>query len=61
MLTTKDIDELRKIVGEANVIHDEDDIAGFVKDVTKKYIGIGSIVVTPTTTEQISECLKYCN
>jgi len=61
VLTTKDIDELKKILGAGNVIQDEDDIDGFVKDITKKYIGIGSIVLTPSTTEEISECLKYCN
>ena len=48
-------------MGSENVITDEDDIDGFVKDITRKYIGIGSIVLTPSTTEQIAECLKYCN
>ena len=30
-------------------------------DFTKKYVGIGSVVLTPTTTEQVAACLKYCN
>lgn len=30
-------------------------------DFTKKYIGLGSVVLTPTTTEQVSRCLKFCN
>jgi FAD/FMN-containing dehydrogenase len=38
-----------------------DEINPFVRDFTNKYVGIGSVVLTPTTTEQISECLKYCN
>lgn len=42
-------------------MQDQDEINPFVRDFTNKYIGIGSIVITPTTTEQISECLKYCN
>jgi len=48
-------------VGAENVIQDVDEINPFVKDFTNKYVGIGSVVVTPLTTEHISECLKYCN
>lgn len=44
-----------------NVISEADEINPFVKDFTNKYVGIGSVVLTPSTTEQISECLKYCN
>jgi FAD/FMN-containing dehydrogenase len=44
-----------------NVISEADEINPFVKDFTNKYIGIGSVVLTPQTTEQVSECLKYCN
>jgi len=43
------------------VITDVDEINPFVRDFTNKYVGIGSVVLTPTTTEQISECFKYCN
>lgn len=38
-----------------------DDISGFVRDITKKFTGDGSIVLTPTSTEQVASCLKYCN
>jgi FAD/FMN-containing dehydrogenase len=38
-----------------------DEVSGFVVDVTRKYQGVGSVVLTPITTEQVSECLKYCN
>ena len=48
-------------MGPANVIEDNDELDAFVKDITKKYVGIGSIVLTPGTTEEIAECLKYCN
>jgi FAD/FMN-containing dehydrogenase len=48
-------------LGKDNVLVCIDEVSGFVVDVTRKYHGIGSIVLTPTTTEQISECLKYCN
>lgn len=60
-LSQADINQFASIVGEANVISEIDEIAPFVKDFTNKYVGIGSIVITPSTTEQISECLKYCN
>lgn len=61
VLTNEDISTFQTILGEENVIICEDEIYGHVVDVTKKYRGIGSIVLTPVTTEQVSECLKYCN
>jgi len=42
-------------------VSDLEEINPFVRDFTNKYIGIGSVVLTPTTTEQISELLVYCN
>lgn len=60
-LTNQDIAFFKDLLGSENVLVCEDDIHGYVRDVTKKYQGIGSIVMTPTTTEQVSECLKYCN
>ena len=61
VLTQQDVDFFKNQIGETNVIEDTDEISPFVKDFTKKYMGIGSIVLTPSTTEEISECLKYCN
>ena len=55
------MDVFSGIVGGENVIQDADELDPFVKDFTSKYVGVGSIVITPTTTEQVSECLKYCN
>jgi len=60
-LTNKDIRYFQELLGEKNVLIDADEIGSFVVDVTKKYKGDGSIVLTPETTEQVSECLKYCN
>lgn len=60
-ISKADIARFAQIVGKENVIADADEIEPFVRDFTKKYKGIGSIVITPTSTEQISECLKYCN
>lgn len=39
------------LIGEENVLVTEFDIQGFTVDVTRKYMGDGSIVLTPTTTE----------
>ena len=50
-LTNQDIANLQKIVGPENVLNDHDEINPFVRDFTNKYIGVGSIVITPTTTE----------
>ena len=58
VLSNKDIKMFQDLIGPENVLTDTD---GFVVDVTKKFSGVGSIVLTPTTTEQVSECLKYCN
>ena len=59
VLTNKDIQKFKDLIGEQNVIMD--DISGFVRDITKKFTGDGSIVLTPTSTEQVASCLKYCN
>jgi hypothetical protein len=53
-LTQADLNKFEQIVGKENIISDIDEINPFVMDFTKKYKGIGSIVLTPTTTEQIS-------
>ena len=60
-LTNADIQRFKDIVGSENVVQEVDEISPYVMDFTKKYVGIGSIVILPTTTEQVSECLKYCN
>lgn len=60
-ITNGDIAHFQSVVGPENVLLDQDEVGPFVRDFTNKYIGVGSIVVTPTTTEQVAECLKYCN
>lgn len=49
------------MLGKDNVVCDVDELQPFVMDFTKKYVGIGSVVLTPTTTEQVAETLRYCN
>lgn len=60
-LTNADIARFKELVGPENVVQEQEEINPYVRDFTNKYIGVGSIVITPTTTEQVSECLKYCN
>ena len=60
-LTNQDLRNLAEIVGEENVLIDSDEISFYTIDITRKFSGLGSVVVTPRTTEQVSECLKYCN
>ena len=60
-LSIADINYFKQTLGHENVLDDYDEINLFVRDFTKKYQGVGSVVLTPTSTEQISECLKYCN
>ena len=50
-LSNQDLKEFAKIVGADNVLVDNDEISPFVIDITRKFSGIGSVVVTPTTTE----------
>ena len=48
VLSNTDIKMFEDLIGAENVLADTD---GFVVDVTKKFSGVGSIVLTPTTTE----------
>lgn len=61
VLSAKDIEVFRGILGRENVMVEGEDVFPYVRDFTNKYVGVGSVVLTPTTTEHISECLKYCN
>ena len=60
-------DELyfRDVLGEKNIVSSTyscpDDLRPFNVDFTKKYVGRSSLVLTPTTTEQVSKILAYCN
>eukprot|EP00347_Sterkiella_histriomuscorum_P002176 403369172 len=60
-LVQKDVERFSEIVGAANIILDQEEIKPFNIDFTKKYQGQTKLVLTPTSTEQIQEILKYCN
>lgn len=61
MLDSSDVEAFEKIVGKENVLVESDELTPYIRDFTNKYIGLGSIVITPTSTQQVSDCLKYCN
>jgi len=60
-ITAQDIEKFGQVVGPQNVVTDTEEINPFVRDFTNKYIGVGSVVLTPSTTEEISQLLVYCN
>lgn len=60
-LNNKDIEYFKSIVGAQNVIIEKEEIEPYNIDFTKKYKGACSMVITPTSTEEISAVLKYCN
>jgi FAD/FMN-containing dehydrogenase len=60
-LNDQDIVYFKNIVGAQNVIIEKEEIEPYNIDFTKKYKGTCSMVITPTSTEEISAVLKYCN
>ncbi len=60
-ITDEDVTFFSKMLGESSVITDEAEISPFNIDFTKKYHGNCQLVLTPTSTEQVAEVLKYCN
>lgn len=62
-LSDKDIAHFETVLGSSNnaVITDSSEVAGYNIDWTKKYSGPGSIVLKPSSNEEVAEVLKYCN
>ena len=60
-LSAEHVEWFQSEIGKENVVLDGDEVSPFVIDITRKFSGIGSIVLTPTTTEQVSSLLKYFN
>lgn len=61
VVNEKDIFTFEMLVGVENVIRDEEVLQAYNLDFTKKYRGNSKLVLTPTTSEQVSEVLRYCN
>lgn len=62
-VTPEIIEDLKKIVGERNVICDPESLEAYSHDevAEKEYAKMPDVVVKPTSTEQISEIMKLAN
>ncbi len=55
------IDELRQMLGEQNVLVDEETLNHFAHDETENLHFLPEVVVKPGTTEDISRLMRFCN
>ncbi|XP_050228813.1 D-2-hydroxyglutarate dehydrogenase, mitochondrial [Mercurialis annua] len=60
-LDSNDIARFKEILGEKNVVEDEDRLEFANTDWMHKYRGSSKLLLLPTTTDQVSEILNYCN
>ncbi|KAL4644312.1 hypothetical protein ACB092_02G156200 [Castanea dentata] len=60
-LNSDDINYFKGILGEKNVIEDEDALLFANTDWMRKYKGSSKLLLQPRTTQEVSEVLKYCN
>ncbi|HEY2727801.1 MAG TPA: FAD-binding oxidoreductase, partial [Parafilimonas sp.] len=61
IITTELIQQLQIICGEANVFYDEESLQHYGHDETEKLLYPPDVVVKPSSTQEISKILKYCN
>jgi glycolate oxidase len=55
------LDRLRAIVGQANVLTDEETRIICASDMTEDHVFMPAVVVTPETAEQVAAILRICN
>ncbi|GLU19836.1 hypothetical protein SLE2022_360610 [Rubroshorea leprosula] len=60
-LNSDDICYFKDILGEKNVIQDEDTLEFANTDWMRKYKGSSKLLLQPRSTEEVSQILKYCN
>ncbi|KAF9161189.1 hypothetical protein BGX21_002402 [Mortierella sp. AD011] len=60
-LTEKDVEYFKSILAPSAVSQDESDLEAFNNDWMHKYRGQSKLVLKPSSTEQVSKILKYCN
>ncbi|XP_021908112.1 D-2-hydroxyglutarate dehydrogenase, mitochondrial [Carica papaya] len=60
-LNSDDISYFKEILGEKNVIQDEDRLQAANTDWMQKYRGSSKLLLQPRSTEEVSQILKYCN
>ncbi|OAY66316.1 putative D-2-hydroxyglutarate dehydrogenase, mitochondrial [Ananas comosus] len=60
-LNSSDITYFRSILGDKNVVQDEDRLSAANTDWMRKYKGSSQLLLLPKTTEEVSKILFYCN
>ncbi|XP_010029734.2 D-2-hydroxyglutarate dehydrogenase, mitochondrial isoform X2 [Eucalyptus grandis] len=60
-INSDDIRYFRDLLGEKNVIQDEDALLAANMDWMRKYKGSSKLLLLPRSTEEVSQVLKYCN
>ncbi|KAF9981798.1 hypothetical protein BGZ65_003564 [Modicella reniformis] len=60
-LSEKDISYFKSILASSSITQDEEDLEIFNSDWLRKYRGQSKLVLKPSSTEQVSKILKYCN
>ena len=61
LLSSRQIDELKKTVGEEYVLLDEESLRNYSHDETEDLHFLPDVVLKPRTAEEISSILKICN
>ncbi|KAM7516188.1 hypothetical protein LguiA_005771 [Lonicera macranthoides] len=60
-INSDDISHFEKILGEKNVIQEEEKLDTVNTDWMRKYKGSSKLMLQPRSTEEVSQILKYCN
>ncbi|KAF9383377.1 hypothetical protein CPB97_006512 [Podila verticillata] len=60
-LSEDDIAYFRSVLSPSSLSQDEEDLEVFNNDWLQKYRGQSKLVLKPSSTEQVSKILKYCN
>ncbi|XP_042453296.1 probable D-2-hydroxyglutarate dehydrogenase, mitochondrial isoform X1 [Zingiber officinale] len=60
-LNSDDVSFFRSILGDKNVVEDEDRLSAANLDWMRKYKGSSQLLLLPRSSEEVSKILKYCN
>ena len=60
-ITTEDINHFINVLGAGLVKYDEESLKEYAHDETEDYEFFPEVVLTPNSTNQVSEILKFCN
>ncbi|HEX8334457.1 MAG TPA: FAD-binding protein, partial [Segetibacter sp.] len=61
LITAANIEQFERIVGEGNVMVDEENLHNYGHDETEHLLYLPEVIVKPRTAEEISEIMKICN